>query len=333
MESLLRRRMRPALLALTALSVLVALTAMPAGASPRGINGQISYDRFIDFEGDQAVFIANPDGGQEQQIVPAGCCPSWSHDGTKLATPYLTDDERIGTATVNADGAGYNPLPINHPTLNVGCAGGAWSPDDTQLACESWDDSNPDLNGIYTISPVDGSGLTRVTANPLGGHDIPGAYSPNGKQIVFVRFNATDFFGIGLFVVKTNTGQLRQITSAGGSLNIGADWSPQGNEIIFSRHVTDDVAGSIWVVHPDGSGLHEIQIQGLTCGSSFVDPTGFGCHAPRWSPDGKKIIFAAESFLTGVNIYTANADGSGLAQITQDGGSDDPAWGTHPPIG
>jgi Tol biopolymer transport system component len=216
--------------------------------------------------------------------------------------------------------------------LNLGC-GSVWSPDDSLLACESWDDSNPDLNGIYTISPADGSGLTRVTANPLGGHDIPGAYSPNGKQIVFVRFNPTDFFGVGLFVVKTNTGQVRQITSAGASLNIGADWSPQGNEIIFSRHVTDDVQGSIWVVHSDGSGLREIHIQGLTCGGSFFDPTGFGCHAPRWSPDGKKIVFAAESQVTGVNIYTANADGSGLAQVTQDGGSDDPAWGTHPLIG
>ena len=53
----------------------------------------------------------------------------------------------------------------------------------------------------------------------------------------------------------------------------------------------------------------------------------------RRSPDGKKIIFAAISPATGGNIYTANADGSGLTQVTHDGGDDDPACGTHPPIG
>jgi dipeptidyl aminopeptidase/acylaminoacyl peptidase len=138
---------------------------------------------------------------------------------------------------------------------------------------------------------------------------------------------------VGLFVVKTNSGEVRQITPDGVLLNIGVDCSPQGNEILFSRHVSADVRGSLWVVHADGSGLREIQVPGLPCGGSVFDPAGFGCHDPRWSPDGKKIIFAANSPTTGVNIYTVNADGSGLFQVTRDGGDDDPAWGTHPPAG
>ena len=89
--------------------------------------------------------------------------------------------------------------------------------------------------------------------------------------------------------------------------------------------------GSIWVIHADGTGLHEIHISGLHCGASVSDPNGVGCHEPRWSPDGKKIIFVALSPATGVrNIYTANADGTGLAQVSFDGNDDDPAWGTHP---
>lgn len=55
-------------------------------------------------------------------------------------------------------------------------------------------------------------------------------------------------------------------------------------------------------------------------------------HEPRWSPDGKKIIFGGNSPTTGVNIYTVNADGSGLFQVTHDGGDDNPTWGTHPPV-
>jgi TolB protein len=234
---------------------------------------------------------------------------------------------------VNADGSGYNPLPIGDPTLNVGC-GGAWSPSDARLACQGWDDSNPGRNGIYTLSPADGSDLTRLTTNPLGGNDEVGAYSPDSKRIVFLRTDQNGD-GVGLFIIKTNGTDLHQITPPGTLIQSGndGDWSPQGNEIVFSRHVTVDVRGSIWVVHADGSGLHEIPVRGLPCGGSVFDPNGFGCHGVHWSPDGKKIIFAANSPATGRNIYTVNADGSGLSQVTHDGDDDDPVWGTHPPVG
>ncbi len=42
-----------------------------------------------------------------------------------------------------------------------------------------------------------------------------------------------------------------------------------------------------------------------------------------------KIIFADNSPTIGVNIYTVNPDGSGLFQVTHDGGDDDPAH-IHP---
>lgn len=289
------------------ITVLVGVIVAPAMATPPGVNGQIAYDNNV------GVFTANPDGSGARLLVPNSCCGDWSPDGSKLAVPYLTDDGRIGPATVNADGSGYTPFPIGDPTLNVGCGTGSWSPDGKRLACESWDDSNATRNGIYTISSLDGSGLTRVTANPLGGHDIPGSYSPNGKRIVFVRFDQ-DGNPAGLFTVRANGTGLSQLMPTETLLNIGADWSPQGNEIVFSRHVTADVHGSLWVVHPDGSGLREIKVQGLACGGANVDPNGIGCHGVRWSPDGKEIIFAAGSPATGTNIYTATADGSGLTR-------------------
>jgi Tol biopolymer transport system component len=244
---------------------------------------------------------------------------------------YGTQDGRIGAATINADGSGYTEFPIPDPTLNIGCS--VWSPSDTRLACEGWNDSNAAQNGIYTISPADGGGLARVTTNPTGGgHDIPGSYSPDGKRIVFVRFDQNGN-SAGLFTVKTDGTDLRQLTPASMVLNIGADWSPQGNEIIFSRHVTSDVHGSLWVIHSDGTGLHKLTVQGLPCGGADADPNAVGCHAPRWSPDGNKIIFAASTPDSGLNIYTANADGSGVTEVSFDGYDDSPTWGTHPPAG
>lgn len=316
---------------LAAIAISIALTAAPAAAKRPGVNGQIAFDRVDPSSGNPSAFTANPDGTNASLLVPNTSGPDFSPDGSRLAIPYQLDDGRIGCATVNADGTGYSPFAIGDPTLNTGCGTGSWSPDGTRLALETWDDSNPARNGVYTISSADGGDLSRVTSNPLGGHDVPGSYSPDGKRIVFVRYDA-DGNPSGMFVVKTNDGQLRQILPTNVNLNMGvqSDWSPQGNEIIVSLHVTPDVFGSIWAVHADGTGLHEIHIQGLDCGASFSDPNGVGCHGARWSPDGKKIIFAAGTFATGVNIYTANADGTGLTQATFDGADDDPAWGTHP---
>src|SRR5262249_35792730 len=154
-----------------------------------GANGQIAYDKPDPASsGDTFVFTANQDGHHEQQIAP-GCCPSWSPDGSQLAISASTPDGRITSAIVNADGSGYRVLPIDDPTLNVGCA--VWSPDGTRCAGEGWDDSHPVRNGIYTLRTADGGDRVRVTSNPLGGgHDVPGDYSPDGKQLVFGRYDA-----------------------------------------------------------------------------------------------------------------------------------------------
>jgi Tol biopolymer transport system component len=307
--------------------------AAQASASPPGRNGQIAYDRGDPSSpGDTFVFTVNPDGSHASQLVPShSCCPGWSPDGSKLAIPRLTDDGRVGTATVNADGSDYTPLPINDPTLNIGCGTGSWSPDARRLLCQAWDDSDPARNGLYTINATDGSGLTRITTPPPGLNDNPGSYSPNGKRIVFVRVDMGSGVGVGLFTARADGTRLHQLAAAGSLLNQTADWSPQGNEIVISRHVTSAVRGSIWVVHADGTGLREIHVNGLACGGALADPNSIGCHGPAWSPDGRQLVFVANS-ATSSDVYTINRDGSGLVQVTHDGG-DDPDWGPHPPVG
>src|SRR5262249_43230304 len=127
----------------------------------------------------------------------------------------------------------------------------------------------------------------------------------------------------------TNGTGLKRITPADFILNSEGSWSPQGNEIVFSRHVTPDVHTSIWVVHSDGSGLHEINVQPASaCGGAFADPDALGCNQTAWSADGTKIAFSR-----GGEIYTVNVDGTGLFQVTHAAGSDLPDWGTHPPTG
>jgi hypothetical protein len=104
----------------------------------------------------------------------------------------------------------------------------------------------------------------------------------------------------------------------------------------------EDMRNSLWVVHADGSGLHEIRVQGEpACGGPIAAPTSRGCIHPRWSPDGKKIIFGSvtatadggtENDGETENIYAVNADGTGLTQVTPGVEDETPDWGTHPLI-
>jgi Tol biopolymer transport system component len=297
----------------------------PTPVDPRVTNGLISFDRPDPAsEGDTYAYVVGPAGGKARRLLPTHtCCAGWSPDGRKLVLPRLTRDDRIGSAVVRSDGSGYQPLPIPDPTLNIGCGTGSWAPDGKTLTCEVWDEGDPARNGMYTISARTGRIVTRVTANPVGGTDIPGGYSPSGKRIAFVRFDG-DGNGLGLFVVRATGAGLRRITAAGSSLNIGADWSPR-RQILFSRHVTPSARGSLWAVRPDGSRLRRIDVRGMGCGGALDDPAGIGCHGARWSPDGRFIVFAAGGD-DGTDIYVARPSGAHLVQITTSGG-DNPEWG------
>ena len=331
-------RVRRAQLATIVVTVLCALflpgvgAAAPAAQGPhREVGGTIAYDRPDPASPDDTfVSTIRPDGSRERQVLPSHtCCPGWSPDGRRLALPRGTVDGRIGTATVRPDGSDYTPLPIHDPTLNIGCGTGSWSPDGRRLACESWDDADTTRNGIYVMSSRDGGGLRRVTHNPLGGHDIPGAYSPTGDRIVFVRFDQ-DGGSAGIFTVRADGTGLRPVVPADVAVNIGVDWSPRGGRILFSRRVTPDVRGSLWLVRPDGTHLRPLRVSGMPCGGPLSAPDSIGCHGPRWSPDGHDITFIANSATT-ADVYVATAHGHCLHQVTHDGDADDPDWGTSSP--
>jgi TolB protein len=308
-----RFRRPPARAALVS-SLLVGVAALaatgPVAAFPPAANGRLAFDR------NDQIITANPDGTNVQLLAPAGCCATWSPDGSKLAVVDLTEDGRFTFALVNPDGTGRTPpMPIEMPGLHVGAD--AWAPDGIWVAGEGVGDRDPNLNGIYLRRAADGGGLTELLSTPFQ-RIQPGDFSPDGSQLVFVLYQSLDESGKrAIFVIGRDGLGLRQVTPWGMAGCCTASWSPDGKWIVF------DDQGRLFLVHPDGTGLRQVR----------VHPGGrYFAFEPDWSPDGTRIAFSMYVVRLGQDdIYTVDPDGTDLDQVTDtpdhEGQVD---WGTAP---
>jgi Tol biopolymer transport system component len=325
-----------------AVAILAALTAvvLPAAAKTPGANGRIVFGKFVPGRngGDTPLFTANPDGSAQRLLLSASsCCAAWSPDGRRIAVSHLSPDGRITTALVNPDGSDLQVMPLPDSTLNLEC--NAWSPDGSRMACSGWDDKNKNRpRGLFTIRVSDWRDLEQLTTNPNGDQGLNDGdsadYSPNGKQIVFIRENPGDHQD-GLFVVSADGGGLKEIPLRLPVTPAAASWSPGGKWILFN------VLGAMEVVRPDGSGEHEIALKPHCVSRSGLAVLAgirvyrLRCHngrftknpdilywepyGPSWSPDGKKMVLSLAiqtSATEGTRgVYTANADGTGLEPL------------------
>lgn len=304
---------------------IAAIVALPATAKPGGTNGKLVVNVDNSTRGTEQVYTVDPDGTDLQLLYDNAEVGQWSPDGRQVGLTLSSGQQLL----LNVDTGATTDLGLSarYPDLALFC--GVWSPDGSRLACEGFGQTDGSLNGVYTVRSSDGGGLRRVTSDP-NGDDCPSDYSPNGNRLVITRANDTSY---ELDTVKLDGAGLKHISPDGTDFDFcSGSWSPQGNEITFSAHVPDSDRSTIWVAQSDGSGLRQIPVPG--CGGNRSDSSSIGCSAPVWSPDGQKIAFSRHSLLPNdhFDLYTVNADGSGLSQVTntpdlQEGGS---SWGTHP---
>jgi Tol biopolymer transport system component len=309
-------------------AVMASVSATPATAKPRGINGKIVTNSENLVIGEEQVYTVDPDATNQQLVYNNSEVGQWSPDGTRIALVTQLGPPQVLLFNVDDGSSVYFGLPFDlYPDLALFCT--VWSPDGARLACEGQGQTDPSLTGVYTLRSSDGGDLQRVTSDPTG-DDCPSDYSPNGKRLVITRANDTTY---EIDTVNLDGSGLTRITPEGMEFNFcNGNWSPQGNQIVFSAHVPNgDYHSSVWVVHSDGTGLRQLPIAG-PCGGPFSDPTTFGCFNPVWSPDGQRIAFGRNQDDGQRDLYTVNADGSGLFQVTHtpDISEFNGDWGTHP---
>lgn len=313
-------------LALLAAGV-AAIAALPAAAKPRGTNGELVVNVDNSVTGNPQVYAVDPSGANEQLLYDNAEVGQWSPDGSRVPLTLEASGEQV---LLNVDTGVTTDLGLSerYPDLALYC--GVWSPDGSRLACEGFGQTDGSLDGVYTVRSSDGGGLQRVTSEP-NGDDCPSDYSPNGKRLLVTRLNR-DFTSYTLDTVKLDGSGLTQIVPNGTDFDFcSGSWSPQGNDIVFSAHVPESDRSTIWVAHSDGTGLKKLPVPG--CGGPRPDPASIGCQNPVWSPDGRKIMFERH-FRTPndhFELYTVNADGSGLFQVTDTPDLDEVGgdWGTH----
>ena len=133
-------------------------------------------------------------------------------------------------------------------------------------------------------------------------------WSPDGKNIVYSQ-------DAHLVVWNLESGQRRNLTVPGAQRDTFPQWSPKGDWIAFSSDRDSDEDFKLFLIRPDGTGLHRL-----------TDKSG-DSHC-SWSPDGDWLIFSSarmgfkdeqalsESPQPYGQLFIIRPDGSGLRQIT-----------------
>ena len=196
--------------------------------------------------------------------------------------------------TIEPDGSGFQNLTA---TVDPAAGAPAWAPDGGHIVFAM--DASSKASGHILIALPDGTDGRFVTDGPV--YDDQPIVSPNGRRIAFVRHLADGTSAVA-------------IVPTGGGLPV---------IVVTTRTKQDDLNGLSY--SPDGARLAYVLNGGLftigTDGSNRVRLTPDDAHAtqPRWSPDGKRILFANPDNTQqpdGRQVRIVNANGGGLGTLT-----------------
>jgi dipeptidyl aminopeptidase/acylaminoacyl peptidase len=256
-------------------------------AARKPFNGKIAFESNRD--GNNEIYVMNPDGSQQTRLTnnPAS-------DGQPAWSP---DGKKIAfTRTsdifvMNADGTGQVPL-----TANGHSGFPAWSPDGTRIAFESGDGS------AISVMNADGSNQTLLTQSAA--RNLEPSWSADGLRLVFVSDRDGNF---ELYTMNSDGSEVTRLTF-NDVLDQLPHFSPDGKTIVFSQFSP--------VTHQSRAVIMEAN------GANAEPVTESNMFQTAFSPDGRSFVF-----MDGNEIQTIGADGSQIAQLTNNSSLDIlPSW-------
>jgi Tol biopolymer transport system component len=257
-------------------------------------------------------------------ILLVGC--GMGEVGTSSSTPGLTASPSAGAE------------PTSTPETMAGVPSGSL----VFLVAQGYS------SNLYLVNS-DGSGLTELTDSTE--NDTPGGFSPNGTLIAYTSMLRDDGNAPGVYVMSPDGSNPHIV--AGGAGDSFVSWSSRGR-ILYYSSVTG--VGDYWIINPDGSDRTRISQMNLCsdavdwspdgenlvlcqctsspdnalpCSLSIIDQQGNLIrtllqndtaipHSPKWSPDGKQILFTSQKEAGGPGtVLVMGADGASARSLYQ----------------
>jgi Tol biopolymer transport system component len=249
----------------------------------------------------RGLWTVRPDGsGLRRLLSDTGddlSGPAWSRDGSRLAYGWAK-----GPPSGNAGFCCGRRIVIAAPDgrrLSVLPLGDdpdaypSWSPDGTRFAVEHG------LSGEIDVVQTNGDGRRVLTRNGRSP-----AWSPDGTTIAYANLS-----GDGIHTVSPDGTNDRTLLPVSAS---SVTWSPDGSLLAYAA------ADGLYVADSSGSGSWRVAAMP-------------GSAHPSFSPDGKRIAFAAtldESYPPHVGVFVVDTDGASLKAIVRRDwySASDPAW-------
>ena len=273
--------------------------------------------------------------------------PSWSADGTRIAFSHL------GVIyVVTADGSSLKPVVKPDPDLEWFSSpfSPAISPDGSQVAYVQNSDSCKANFDIF-VSDIDGSYRRRLTDHAAT--DTNPVWSPDGSRIAFMsdRESEGHDFGFGsyaYFTVKADGSDLRKVS---GSADLKERdppvWSPDSERLAFVAEEWEEKSVSwrdiyrarnspdpqvdvrevsrevIYAVEADGSNMGKLWDGTVRPGftprsraeaSHLAFPEEW-IEGLIWSPDGRRVAFAATVYGESPKLYVMDLDSSEVRRV------------------
>lgn len=161
---------------------------------------------------------------------------------------------------------------------------------------------------IFQADP-DGANLKRLTDAP--GYDAEGAYSPDGKHIVFC---STRSGNPDLYIMNADGAGVRRIVDAPG-YDGGPFFSPDGRRVIFRSDRKEKDLLQLYVINTDGTG--EL---------ALTDNPGVNW-CPYWHSDGRHIVYAFADYSNpsvrpNFDLYLMDIDTRNTSRLTHSPAAD-----------
>jgi Tol biopolymer transport system component len=270
---------------LALIAALASIGPASAFAAFPGNNGKIVFAS--SFPSHDEANTINPDGSGLHYIGQDFDYPArleWSADGSRIAVGDFD-----GIRTFRSDGSGFQQYLTSYSAYGEGAD---WSPDGRKLVTFLPNEGDIDIVDI-TVDPASRTPIRTMTAPCSCVHPV---WSPLGDRIAFVQPGPGD---AEIYTMKTDGTDVVPLTN-NTTTDSNPSWSPDGNRLAYDAD--------------DGNSATPVEIHTINANGTNDVTIGTGVD-PDWSPDGTKLVFAASPPADSC-IYTMNADGSGVTQIT-----------------